>query len=100
MGLRDPWIVYWPGVTKAGSQCDVPTIHVDVYPTLLDMAKAPKPKQVLDGESMVGLIQDPKSQLKREAIYQHFPGYLGVGKDQWRTTPVSTIEVGDCRWSS
>ncbi len=94
-GTRDPWIVYWPGVTKAGSQCDVPTIHVDVYPTLLDMAKAPKPKQVLDGESMVGLIQDPKSQLKREAIYQHFPGYLGAGKDQWRTTPVSTIEVGD-----
>lgn len=94
-GTRDPWIVYWPGVTKAGSQCDVPTIHVDVYPTLLDMAKAPRPKQVLDGESMVGLIQDPKSQLKRDAIYQHFPGYLGAGKDQWRTTPVSTIEVGD-----
>jgi hypothetical protein len=33
--------------------------------------------------------------LQREAIYQHFPGYLGAGKTQWRTTPVGTIEAGD-----
>ena len=28
---------------------------------------------------------------EREAIFQHFPGYLGAGVDTWRTTPVSTI---------
>jgi arylsulfatase A-like enzyme len=31
-GTRVPFIVRWPGVTKAGSSCDVPTIHVDVLP--------------------------------------------------------------------
>ncbi len=94
-GIRDPFIVRWPGVTKPGSTCDVPTIHVDVFPTLLEIAGAPKPQQVLDGESMVALFRDPGASLQREAIYQHFPGYLGAGGGTWRTTPVALIEVGD-----
>ena len=85
----------WPGVTKAGTTCDVPTIHVDVFPTFLEIAGAAKPKQPLDGESMAKLFRDPNASLQREAIFQHFPGYLGAGKGQWRTTPVGLIEAGD-----
>ncbi|MCX8038707.1 MAG: sulfatase [Candidatus Sumerlaeia bacterium] len=94
-GIRDPFIVRWPGVTPAGSVCDVPTIHVDIFPTFLEIAGAPNPQQVLDGESLVKLFRDPAAKLQREAIYQHFPGYLGAGVDQWRTTPVSLIQMGD-----
>ncbi len=94
-GTRDPFIVRWPGKVAAGSTCDEPTIHVDVYPTLLEIAGAKKPQQELDGESMVKLFTNAKGKLERQAIYQHFPGYLGAGKNQWRTTPVGTIEVGD-----
>jgi arylsulfatase A-like enzyme len=94
-GTRDPFVVRWPGVTKAGSTCDVPTIHVDVFPTLVEIAGAPKPRQTLDGESLVKLFRDPQANLEREAIYQHFPGYLGAGGGTWRTTPVGLIEVGD-----
>jgi arylsulfatase A-like enzyme len=94
-GTRVPLIVRWPKMTPAGSTCDVPTIHVDLYPTLLELAAAPAPRQVLDGESLVPLIRDPQAKLMREAIFQHFPGYLGAGKDKWRTTPVSLIHAGD-----
>lgn len=94
-GTRDPFIVRWPGVVSAGSTCDVPTIHVDVYPTLLEIASAPKPSHVLDGASMVSLWKDPASEWKRDAIYRHFPGYLGAGENTWRTTPVSLIHQGD-----
>lgn len=38
---------------------------------------------------------DSNATLQREAIYQHFPGYLGAGEDTWRTTPVSTMQQGD-----
>ena len=93
-GTRVPFIVRWPGKVKAGSSCDQPTIHVDVYPSLLELAGAAKPSQVLDGESLVKLFRQPDAQLQREAIYQHFPGYLGAGKDDWRTTPVSTVQAG------
>ncbi len=94
-GTRVPLIVRWPGVTKAGSVCDVPTIHVDLYPTLLEIATASKPEHVLDGESLVTLFRDSNAKLKRDAIFQHFPGYLGAGQNQWRTTPVSLIHAGD-----
>lgn len=94
-GIREPFIVRWPGVIPPGSRCNVPTIHVDLFPTFLEIAQAPLPRQVLDGESLVGLFRDPAARLKRDAIYQHFPGYLGAGAGLWRTTPVSVIHVGD-----
>jgi arylsulfatase A-like enzyme len=94
-GTRDPFVVRWPGVTRPGSTCDVPTIHVDIFPTMLELAGAPKPRQVLDGESLVKLFRDPGAKLQRDAIFQHFPGYLGAGADSWRTTPVSLIQSGD-----
>ncbi len=94
-GTREPFIVRWPGVTTARSSCDVPTIHVDIYPTMLELAGASQPRQVLDGESLVKLFRDPLAKLSRDAIFQHFPGYLGAGADTWRTTPVSLIQMGD-----
>lgn len=95
-GIRVPFIVRWPGVTQAGSSCDVPTIHVDVFPTLAEIGQATAPEgQPLDGESLAPLFRDPAARLKREAIYQHFPGYLGAGADTWRTTPVGLIQSGE-----
>ena len=94
-GTREPFIIRWPGVTKAGSTCNVPTIHVDIFPTFLEIAGAPKPRQVLDGESLAKLFRDPAAKLQRDAIFQHFPGYLGSGPGLWRTTPVSLIQIGD-----
>lgn len=94
-GTRVPLIVRWPGVTQAGSTCAVPTIHVDLPATFLEMAQAPAPDQPRDGESLVALLKDPAASLNRTAIYQHMPGYLGSGKDSWRTTPVGVIQEGD-----
>jgi arylsulfatase A-like enzyme len=94
-GTREPFIVRWPGVTKPDSTCEVPTAHVDIFPTFLEIGSAPKPRQVLDGESLVKLFRDPAAKLQRDAIYQHFPGYLGFGSNSWRTTPVSLIQMGD-----
>lgn len=94
-GTRDPFIVKWPGKVKPGTTCSVPAIHVDVYPTLLQVSKSEPPKDyVLDGESLVPLLKSEATNLKREAIFQHFPGYLGAGKDTWRTTPVGLIQAG------
>jgi len=94
-GTREPFIVRWPGVTKPNSSCNVPTVHVDIFPTFLEIGSAPKPSQILDGESLVKLFRNPTASLQRDAIYQHFPGYLGSGPGLWRTTPVSLIQVGD-----
>jgi len=95
-GIRDPFLVRWPSVIRPGSTCDIPVLHVDVFPTLLEIAGAKAPEQqVLDGESLVPLFRNPSATLKRDAIYQHFPGYLGAGDNTWRTTPVGLIQAGD-----
>ena len=94
-GVRVPFIVRWPGVVPAGTTCDTPTAHVDLFPTLLELAGGTPPRQPLDGESLVPLWRDPAAALARDAIFHHFPGYLGAGRGQWRTKPVSVVQQGD-----
>ena len=75
-GIREPFIVRWPGVLKPGSRCDVPIVNIDLYPTFLAAAGASVPEgKMLDGESLLPLLQG-KGSLKRESIFWHFPGYL------------------------
>ena len=93
-GTRVPFVVRWPGVTAPGSICDLPAIHVDLFPTFLEITAAPPVAQTLDGERLVKLFRDPKAKLRRDAIFQHFPGYLGSGGNTWRTTPVGVITSG------
>ncbi len=97
-GIRVPFLARWPGVVKSGSSCEAPCIHVDLFPTLLELAgaKAP-PGQPLDGVSLAPLLKNPGARLGREALYWHFPGYLEsyVHPRGWRTAPVGTIRAGD-----
>jgi len=72
-GLRVPLIVKWPGKTKPGTICSRPVISVDFYPTILEMAGL-KPKQKLDGLSLVPLLKQQQT-FKRRAIYWHYPHY-------------------------
>ncbi len=86
-GIREPLIIRWPGKIEAGSVCETPVSSVDFYPTFLDMAKANKPDQTLDGESLVPLIQQ-KGDLQRDAIYWHYPHYH-------HSVPAGAIRQGD-----
>jgi len=103
-GIREPFIVRWPGVTRPGGKCDVPVINVDLFPTFLAAAGAAVPAgKVLDGESLLPLLKGDGA-LKRQAIFWHFPGYLDNpvkrGRELdvrtgFRTRPVSVIHKGD-----
>ncbi|MEX0715551.1 MAG: sulfatase [Planctomycetaceae bacterium] len=97
-GLRVPFIVRWPGVVKPGTSSDRPGMHVDIFPTLVDIARGELPtKQILDGVSLLPIFKDPAARLDRDAIYWHFPGYLEsyVHSNGWRTAPVGAIHAGD-----
>lgn len=78
-GIREPFLIRWPGVTKPGSQCDVPVVSTDFYPTILDMAGLPSKKdQHLDGVSLVPLLKE-RTRIERDAIYWHYPHYSNQG---------------------
>jgi arylsulfatase A-like enzyme len=107
-GIREPMIVRWPAKVKPKSTCDTPVIGIDFFPTFLDIAGIAKPKdKILDGVSILPLLTS-KGDLKREAIFWHFPAYLqksgseasGHGglkgaKKAFRTTPASAVRQGD-----
>ncbi|MBN1420318.1 MAG: sulfatase [Planctomycetes bacterium] len=78
-GIREPWIIKWPGAVRPGSVCDVPVTTVDVFPTVLEMAGVERdPALVLDGESIVPLLRE-RGGLRREAVYWHYPHYSNQG---------------------
>lgn len=50
----------------------------------------------MDGVSIAPYVTGgDEAAVKRDAIYWHFPGYLGAGADHWRTMPVGTVRSGD-----
>ena len=89
-GIREPMIIKWPGVVRPGSVCSEPVTSTDFYPTMLRMAGLPlMPKQHVDGVSMVPLLMGTGN-LKRKAIYWHYPHYHGSGNK-----PSGAIRAGD-----
>ncbi len=98
-GIRVPLAVRWPGSIKPSTKCDQPVIGIDFYPTLLDIAKTPRPQNhTLDGVSIIGPLTGGRA-LSREAIYWHFPAYLqgkatGARDQYFRTRPGSVIRQG------
>jgi arylsulfatase A-like enzyme len=88
-GVREPFIVKWPGKTIEGSSCDEIVIGTDFYPTILEMAGLPqRPDQHQDGVSIVPLLTKKSTTLTRDTVYWHYPHYH-------RTMPYGAIRHGD-----
>jgi arylsulfatase A-like enzyme len=89
-GIRIPQIMRVPGVTKAGSVCNVPVTSTDLYPTLLELLGADMPNDdPRDGVSLAKLVGGG-SPPDREAIFWHYPHYHG---STW--TPGAALRAGD-----
>jgi len=93
-GIRVPLIFKWPGKIASSTISEIPVISTDFYSTLLDMAGLPlKPEQHKDGVSLWPLLKGSPS-LERDAIYWHFPNYIGTGHPN-PATPCSVIRSGE-----
>jgi len=89
-GIREPLVIRWPGVTEPESVCEVPVVSTDFYPTILEMAGEPaRPKQHLDGVSLVSLLKD-KEAPERGGIYWHYPHYGNQG-----SAPAGAVRLGE-----
>ena len=88
-GIRIPWIVRWPGVTKAGTVSHSPVITTDLFPTVTAAAGVPKQEgQILDGIDISPELRG--GGLRRETLYWHYPHYSNQGG-----VPGGAIRRGD-----
>ena len=72
-GIRVPMIIQWQGKVAANSLCSEPVITHDLFPTFNALARAGDLPENLDGMSLLPLLEDPRRQLDRNALYFHFP---------------------------
>lgn len=80
-GTRIPMLVRWPGETKPGSVCRVPTIIEDCFPSLLDVAGVILPNDIpqkVDGISFVPLLRGGEpDNLGDRLLVWHYPNWWG-----------------------
>ena len=102
-GIRVPMFAYWPDKIKPGTQCDVPVIGIDFFPTFLELAGVSVPQDhVIDGISILPLLQG-RQELVHEALFWHFPAYLearghqaeGARDQYFRTRPGAVVRMGN-----
>lgn len=98
-GIREPFLVRYPGVIEPGKRHDTPVAQIDLYPTFLELAGGEAPKR-LDGVSLVPAFAGEG--LPERSLFWHFPAYLqsyqpdpDSASRQFRTTPCGVIRKGD-----
>jgi len=72
-GIRVPLIVRWPGVVQSGTICETPVISMDYYPTLAEVAGLTTAAEVLDGVSILPLLNG--NVIDRDSLFFHYPNY-------------------------
>ena len=88
-GIREPFYITAPGITKAGTTSAVPVNGIDWYPTLLELAGVSAPaKQEIDGVSLVPLLKG--GTIPDRPLYWHYPHYGNQGGE-----PSSIITEND-----
>ena len=86
-GIRDPMIVFWPGITKPASVCSEPLIIEDFFPSILEMAGI-KGIGKIDGISFNSLLRGERMDNSEREFFWHFPHNYGF-------EPYSVIRKGD-----
>ena len=106
-GIRVPFCIKYPGITKSGSQSDVPINGVDFMPTFAEITSTELPQnQPVDGASFMPILKNETFDYERP-IFFHFPLYIGSGgtdkvlpafdgtPNYWRGVPSTTMLSGD-----
>ena len=89
-GIREPFIIRWPGAIEGGRVNDALITSVDFLPTFAELAGVDLPStQVFDGVSMLPLMEGAAHDSDR-AIFWHYPVYhhdepaSAVRKGKWK----------------
>ncbi len=90
-GIREPFYLKVPGLTRAGTTNAVPVSGIDWYPTLLELAGVSVPaRQDIDGVSLVPLLKG--GTIPDRPLFWHYPHYGNQGgepssiitQDDWK----------------
>lgn len=87
-GIREPWIIRYPGVTQPGAINPTPICSIDLFPTVAAAAGITFEHEV-DGVDLKTTLSG-KPLERGDALYWHYPHYSNQGG-----IPAGAIRVGD-----
>jgi len=71
-GTRVPIFFRWPGMLRGGIDIDKLAAHIDLFPTLAELAGVKIPEGLkLDGRSLVPLLKDPSAPWPDRFLFVH-----------------------------
>ncbi|MEW4489373.1 arylsulfatase [Thalassoglobus sp. JC818] len=76
-GVRVPFFIRWTGRIEEGKDIDRIAAHIDLFPTLTNLAGAENPSEQVEGRSLLPLIENPDAEWKGRLLYTH--------KGRWKT---------------
>ncbi|XP_051464154.1 steryl-sulfatase isoform X3 [Apus apus] len=78
-GIRVPGLLRWPGVIQAGVYINEPTSNMDIFPTIVNLAKAQLPTdRIIDGHDLMPLLQGKVTRSKHEFLFHYCNAYLNA----------------------
>jgi arylsulfatase A len=85
-GFHVPMIARLPGRIPAGTECSVPLMNTDLYPTLLSLAGVNLPKdRIIDGRNILDLLTGKRTDTPHDALFfYHYDRLEGVRVGQWK----------------
>ncbi|MDA0834657.1 MAG: arylsulfatase [Planctomycetota bacterium] len=90
-GVRVPAFFRWPGKIKSNHDLDQVTAHIDIFPTLVELAGAIRPANQVQGRSLLPLLLDTSNDWPDRNLVSHF-GRWTKGEDpnlsKWKTFAV------------
>ncbi len=92
-GVRVPFFLRWPGRVKPRKIEQIAS-HIDVLPTLAELAKIGKPKTCpLDGVSLVPLIDGKTGDWPERMIFSTWRGRVSVRTQQYRANAQALYDM-------
>ncbi len=70
-GVRVPFFVRWDGRVAPDIEVDRVAAHIDVFPTLVELAGAAAPDGQVEGRSLLGLVADPQAEWPDRYLFTH-----------------------------
>lgn len=86
-GVRVPFFVRWDGKIKANRTLSNVAAHIDVFPTLAELAGARLPEGQVEGRSLLPLLRDSNAVWKDRYLFDHkgrWPSGSEPDDFQWR----------------
>ena len=88
-GIRTPFSIYWPGITKPNTSTDQQLMLFDLYPTFVDIAEGELDKNgnilkpdnsvyEIDGKSLKPVITGKLKKIVDRDLYWVYPSYVGA----------------------